>query len=328
MGIYDLKIKNKIVTAPLAGYTNPAFRRIVKSFGAGLVFSEMISANGLVHENARTWELTKIYSNEHPIALQLFGGDIEMMVKAALLIEERTNCDIIDINMGCPVPKVLKAQAGSSMLKDTKKIEDMVRAITNVVRKPVSVKIRAGITHKNINCDLVAEAAERGGASLITIHGRTQTDLYRGKVNYDYIKKVKQAVSIPVIGNGDIKSIEDAKNMLDATGVDFIMIGRGALGNPWLIRDLVDFFSGKNIKAPPTIEERVAMCKKHFLMLLEEKPEHIAVLEMRTWAIWYLKGISNIRILKQQIVKTTTKEELLDLLTLKNLEQAINKGEE
>jgi len=314
VNIKNIEIKNKIVLAPLAGYTNLAYRSIAKEFGAGLVYSEMISARGLLYENDKTWELTRVSKNEHPIAMQIFGGDLESLVNAAIQIDQKTEADIIDINMGCPVRKVLKADAGCMLLNDPEKIYKIVSEIVKNVNKPVSVKIRAGWDHNHINCKEVAQAIEKAGASLIAIHGRTKTDLYSGKVNLDYIKMVKDSVNIPVIGNGDIKSIEDAVKMIEYTNVDLIMVGRGTFGNPWLIRDLVDYFEGRKLKDKPTDDEKIEMCKLHFFRLLEEKPEKIAVLEMRSLAAWYVKGMKGNKEFKQRLVNVTTKEELFELL--------------
>jgi nifR3 family TIM-barrel protein len=217
--------------------------------------------------------------------------------------------------MGCPVRKVLKANAGCALLKDPKKAAEIVSAVASAVSKPVSVKIRAGFDHKHINCVEIARAVEKAGASMITIHGRTQTDLYRGKVNLDYIRAVKEAVRIPVIGNGDIKSVEDAALMAEVTGVDYLMVGRGALGNPWLIRDMVDYFSGLPLKEPPGFKEKIELCLRHFSLLLEEKPEPVAVMEMRSWTAWYLKGLANIRHARKRLMTVKTKDELIGLLT-------------
>ncbi|MFA7528702.1 MAG: tRNA dihydrouridine synthase DusB [Bacilli bacterium] len=315
MKIGNVDIKNRIVLAPMAGYTNPAFRRIAKEFGAGLVFSEMISANGLLYDNDKTWELAKTYPEERPVALQVFGGEAETLAQAARLLERKAEFDILDINMGCPVRKVLKANAGCALLKDPKKAAEIVSAVASAVSKPVSVKIRAGFDHKHINCVEIACAVEKAGASMITIHGRTQTDLYRGKVNLDYIRAVKEAVRIPVIGNGDIKSVEDAALMAEVTGVDYLMVGRGALGNPWLIRDMVDYFSGLPLKEPPGFKEKIELCLRHFSLLLEEKPEPVAVMEMRSWTAWYLKGLANIRHVRKRLMTVKTKDELIGLLT-------------
>lgn len=313
MKIENVDIKNRIVLAPMAGYTNRSYRKIMKEMGVGLLYSEMISARGLVYQNDKTIELTKVEDAEHPISLQIFGGDIESLVEAAKFIDTKTNADIIDINMGCPVRKVLKANAGSSLLKDPKFIGEIVREVKSNVSKPVSIKIRAGLDHTSINAVEVAKEAEKAGAALISVHGRTKSDLYRGSVNLDYIKQVKENANIPVIGNGDIKTIEDAKRMFEYTNVDFIMVGRGSLGNPWLIRDLVDYFSGKPLKSGPTPLERINMCEKHFSYLLEEKIEKLAVLEMRSLAAWYLKGIKNLKQYKQKLITLTKKEELYSL---------------
>lgn len=314
MKIKNIEIKNKIVLAPLAGYTNIAYRKIMKEANVGLVYSEMISSRGLVYENDKTFELTKVALNEHPISLQIFGGDLESLVKAAKIIDRATEADIIDINMGCPVRKVLKADAGAHLLKDPKYIKEIVSEIVNNVSKPVSVKIRAGTDYDNINVVEVSKNIESAGASLIAIHGRTKSDLYTGKVNLDYIKAVKDSVRIPVIGNGDIKSIADAINMIEYTNVDLLMVGRGSLGNPWLIRDLVDYFNGEELKPNPSFFEKIDMCKKHFGYLLEEKKEKIAVLEMRQLAGWYLKGIDKIKQYKQKLINITRKEDLYNLL--------------
>lgn len=314
MRIKNWEINGKIALAPLAGYTNPAYRMLMKEFGADLVFSEMISAKGLLYDNEKTWELTEIEPEEHPIAMQIFGGDIDSMVKAAIMIDQKTSADIIDLNMGCPVRKVLKAEGGCQLLTDVAKIETMVREIVKNVQKPISVKIRAGINHKAINGAEVAKAAERAGASFITIHGRTQSDMYSGKVNLDYIKAVKNAVKIPVIGNGDIRSAADAQRMIDHTGVDMIMVGRGSFGNPWLIRDLKDHFEGRAPQPAPTPEERIRMCQRHLMMLLNIKPEKTALLEMRSLAAWYVKGIEHSKDFRQKLNMVSRKEELLSLL--------------
>ncbi|HKM30342.1 MAG TPA: tRNA dihydrouridine synthase DusB [Bacilli bacterium] len=320
--IGNVEIKNAIVLAPLAGYTNQAYRKIIKEFGAGLVYTEMISAKGLIYENDKTWELTEVSDYEHPIALQLFGGSAEDLVKAAIMIDQRSKADIIDINMGCPVKKVIKADSGVKMMLDINKAASIVAQVVKAVTKPVSVKIRAGWDQKTINCREFAQAMEKAGAAMITIHGRTKSDLYGGQVNLDYIKMVKDSVKIPVIGNGDIRSIKDALKMIEYTKVDGIMVGRGTFGNPWLIRDLVDYFSGKTTEALPTKAEKIAMIRKHFNELLAIKVEKIAVLEMRTLAAWYVKGFSYGKEFKQKLVNINTKEAMN--LLIDELEKSIN----
>lgn len=307
-------LKGKVVMAPLAGYTNIAFRKIAKEMGASLVYSEMVSAKGLIYENDKTLEYLNTIPMEHPIAIQIFGGDIEEMVKAAKIVCDSKMADILDINMGCPVRKVLKQGAGSALLQDPDKIYEMVKRIVEVSDIPVSVKIRAGWDHNSINCAEVAKKIEEAGASLITIHGRTKSDLYSGKVNLDYIKMVKDAVSIPVIGNGDIKSIEDAEKMIEYTNVDAIMVGRAALGNPWIIRDLALHFKGQEIGSEPTRKERIDMIKYHFEELKKIKDEHIAVLEIRSLAAWYVKSLRNTKRFKLALNQTKTSEEFYKLL--------------
>lgn len=314
MKIGNIELKNNIALAPLAGYTNLAYRKIMKEFGVGLVYTEMISAKGLLYENDKTWELTNIDENEHPVAVQIFGGEIEDMIKATKLLDARSDCDIIDINMGCPVKKVLKSNAGSYLLLDSDKVYEMVKAVVSNTSKVVTVKIRAGWDHKSINCVEVAKKIEEAGAKMIAIHGRTKSDLYSGKVNLDYIKMVKESVNIPVFGNGDIKTVDDAIKMIEYTGVDGVMLARGTFGNPWLVRDLVDYMEGRPLQAPPTKQEKVEMLKHHFEELLKIKCEKLAVLEMRTLAAWYVKGFSNAKEFKNKLIYVKTKEELMSLI--------------
>lgn len=314
MKIGNIELKNKIIIAPLAGYTNIAYRKIYKEMGASLVFSEMISAKGLLYENDKTWELTNTSSEEHPVAIQLFGGDASDMHNATLMLDKRDDIDIIDINMGCPVRKVLKAGAGSAIIEDPKKVYEIVKAVVSATSKPVTVKIRAGVDHNNINCVEVAKMAEAAGAKMITIHGRTRSDMYHGKVNLDYIKMVKEVVKIPVVGNGDIKTIEDAKKMIEYTGCDAIMIGRATIGNPWFIRDLVDYFNGEKLKAAPTSLEKIDMMEYQFNEMLKIKSEKNAVLEMRTLANYYVKGFKKAKELKMRIVSLKTKNEFYQFI--------------
>lgn len=309
--IGNVQIKNPICLAPMAGYTNSVYRMIAKEMGVGLVYSEMISAKGLIYDNDRTNEMLFINPQEHPISIQLFGGEIDELVHAAKIIDQKTNADIIDFNMGCPVKKVLKSNAGSKLLLDSDHIYNIVEAVVKAVNKPVTVKIRAGWDHSNINCIEVAQKIEKAGASAIAIHGRTKSDLYRGKVDLDYIKMVKDNVSIPVIGNGDVKSIQDAVLMKQYTGVDGIMVGRGSFGNPWLLRDLVDYFTNQPLKTPPTPREKIEMLIKHFEELVTLKGEKLAVLEMRSLASWYSKGFSNSKEFRQKLVAINNQKDFL-----------------
>ena len=290
--IGNVEIKNQIVLAPMAGISNTAYRQIIKEMGAGLIFAEMVSDKALVYGSEKTFDLLKMNDMERPIAQQIFGSDVDSFVKAAKLVEDAMHPDIIDINMGCPVPKVaIKSQAGSALLKNPAKIREIVSAVVKAVPIPVTVKIRSGWDSNSINAVEVAKICEEAGAKAICVHGRTRSQGYSGKVDLDIIKKVKESVSIPVIGNGDVNSIESAIKMFEYTGVDAIMIGRGALGNPWLIKQLVTYFDTGIILEKPSYKEIIDMCRKHLNYLLELKSEKISVLEMRSHISWYIKGL-------------------------------------
>lgn len=308
------KIKGKVIIAPLAGYTNAAYRKIMKMHKASLVYTEMVSAKGLIFENEQTLDYIKLNDDEHPISVQLFGGNVEDMRKATEIVCKRCKPDIIDINMGCPIKKVIKQGAGSELLKDPNKVYEMVRAVREASNVPVSIKIRAGDNHNAINCVEIAKQAERAGASLIAIHGRTKSDMYTGKANLDYIKMVKDNVNIPVIGNGDIKSVDDAINMINYTGCDYVMIGRGSLGNPWLIESIANYFEGKQEIVVPTKNERINMIKFHYQELKKIKGERIALLEMRSMASFYMKTIDNIKQYRIRLNDVTNEKSFYELL--------------
>ena len=307
-------IKNRIVLAPMAGVCNSAFRKIIKEMGVGLMYAEMVSDKALVYNSKKTSDMLYMEECERPIAQQIFGSDKETFVIAAKKVYEEMKPDIIDINMGCPVPKVaVRAQAGSALLRNPEKIREIVKAVVEAVPIPVTVKIRSGWDTTSINAIEVAKICEEAGASAITVHGRTRSQGYSGNVNYDIIRKVKENVSIPVIGNGDIVDIDSAKKMFD-TGVDAIMVGRGCLGNPWLIRDLVEFFEYGVEPEEISYKERIEMCFHHLEYLSKLKCEKVSVLEMRSHIAWYVKGLSDSVEVKNLVFKATTIEELKDIL--------------
>lgn len=313
--IGNVNIKNKVVLAPMAGICNNAYRKIIKEMGCGLIVTEMVSDKAIMYDSKKTKEMLYMTEDERPISQQIFGSDLESFVIAAKFIEENMHPDIIDINMGCPVPKVaLRAQAGSALLKDPDKVYNIVKAVVDNVSIPVTVKIRSGWDEASINAVEIAKIVEKAGASAIALHARTRSQGYSGKANWDIIKKVKQAVSIPVIGNGDITSCYDAKMMLDETGCDAIMIGRGVLGNPWLIKECVDYLEEGIEPREISIKEKIDMIKYHLNNLLETKPYKVAMLEIRTHAAYYLKGLPKGKELKVEIFKSKTKEELISLL--------------
>lgn len=310
--IGNVEIKNRIVLAPMAGISNSAFRRIAKEMGVGLVVAEMVSDKAIFYGSKKTIDMLYMKEEERPISQQIFGSDKDSFVYAAKYILETMKPDIIDINMGCPVPKVAtRAQAGSALLKNPDKVYKIVKAVVDAVNVPVTVKIRSGWDEKSINAVEIAKVIEKAGASAITVHPRTRSQGYSGKADWNIIKQVKDAVNIPVIGNGDIKSCYDAKRMLDETNCDAVMIGRGLLGNPWLIRDCIDYLNNKKIKEV-SILDRLNMVLKHFNYLLEFKEEKIAVLEMRTQVCYYLKGIS--KEYKQKFMQINSKEEFIKLV--------------
>lgn len=321
--IGNVLIKNPLVLAPMAGISNTSYRKIVKEMGAGLIYAEMVSANALTYNNDKTFNLLKMSEEERPIAQQIFGSDVKNFVEAAKIVEKSMHPDIIDINMGCPVPKVaLRAQAGSALLKNPKKIGEIVKSVVEAVSVPVTVKIRSGWDDEHINAIEVAKICEQNGASAIAIHARTRAQGYSGKANWDIIKEVKENVSIPVIGNGDITSPEKAKEMLEKTGCDAVMIGRASLGNPWIFKRCLAYLKDGVLLEEPTNIERIEMLKKHYELLKNDKNSIVALLEIRTHALSYLKGIPESKIYKEKLCKAKTEEEFFSIL--EEYERALN----
>ena len=313
--IGNVEIKNQIVLAPMAGISNTSYRKIIKEMGAGLIYAEMVSDKAICFSNEKTFDLLKMDEKERPIAQQIFGSDKESFVKAAQIVEEKMHPDIIDINMGCPVPKVaVKAQAGSALLKDPDKVYEIVKAVVEAVKVPVTVKIRSGWDEKSINAVQIAKKCEQAGASAITVHARTRSQGYSGKADWNIIKQVKENVSIPVIGNGDVTSPELAKKMLDETNCDAVMIGRGVLGNPWLIKECVEYLEKGTKPLLPTNEEKINMMKRHYELLLKDKPEKVANLEIRAFILYYLKGMPKNKEIKNKICQSKSSEEMFNII--------------
>ena len=313
--IGNVEIKNKVVMAPMAGISNSAYRTIIKEMGAGLIVAEMVSDKAIAYGNMKTIDMLYATDYERPISQQIFGSSKESFIEAAKYIESTMKPDIIDINMGCPVPKVaISSQAGSALLKNPDLVYEIVKSVVEAVNIPVTVKIRSGWDNKSINAVEIAKIVEKAGASAITVHPRTRNQGYSGIADWKIIKEVKENVNIPVIGNGDINSCFDAKRMLDETGCDAIMIGRGILGNPWLIKECVDYLECGKLPEEVSVYEKINMIKRHLNLLIETKPLKVALLEIRSHAAWYLKGLPNTKYLKEKIFKTKTKEELENLL--------------
>ena len=325
--IGNVEIKNNVVLAPMAGISNPSYIKICEEMGLGYAITELISAEAVFRNNKKTMDMLNGFDSLNiPVAIQIFGSNPEVMGKAARRIVDIYHPKIIDINMGCPVPKVaVKSEAGAALMKNLDKVFDIVTSVVNSVNVPVTVKIRSGWDSNSINAVEVAKVCEKAGASAISVHGRTRSQGYSGVVDLDVIKRVKESVSIPVIGNGDIRDLESASKMMVYTGCDAIMVGRAALGNPWIIRNIVNYFDNGSIMDKPNYEERINMCLKHLDYLLKFKCEKVAVLEMRSHISWYLKGMPGIMDIKNMVFKNISAEEFKKILSnyLKNIKNNI-----
>jgi tRNA-dihydrouridine synthase B len=313
MKIGNVELQNNVFLAPMAGITDMPFRILCKEQECGLVYTEMVSAKGMHYNDERSFKLTEIDENEKPASVQIFGSDPDIM---AGITEKMNDSDasIIDINMGCPTPKITKNGEGSAMMLNPELAGRIIKAVVNASVKPVTVKFRKGWNDENVNAVEFAKIAEANGASAVAVHGRTREQFYSGKADWDIIKKVKESVSVPVIGNGDVFSPEDAKRLLEHTGCDAVMVGRGAQGNPWLFKKIVHFLKTGHHIPEPTADEKINTIIRHMKMLVDLKGEHTGVCEMRKHIAWYIKGMRNSSYIKEKVFRIEAKEEIIELL--------------
>lgn len=310
LDIGNVKLNNNIILAPMAGITDRAFRIICEKFNPGLVYTEMISSKGLFYNDVKTKQLLNMSGEKRPIAVQIFGSDIESMKYASKYVSKYA--DIVDINMGCPAPKVVKNGDGSKLLLDLPKAEEIIREVVKSSSVPVTVKFRKGWNNDNIVAVEMAKIAEEAGASAITIHGRTRSEFYSGKADWDIIKKVKKNVKIPVIGNGDIKNYEDASKIFETTGVDGIMIGRASLGNPWIFKEIICGMENQEFSISNS--EKLSLILEHLNLAIEDKGEHVAIMEMRKHIGWYIKNTKDASKMRERVNQITDKDELVKTL--------------
>lgn len=316
--IGNVEISNNIFLAPMAGVTDMPFRRLCKEFGAGMIYTEMASSKAVHYGSGKTKGIYEVFEDERPIGIQIFGSDPDVMAETASELSEYA--DIIDINMGCPANKIVKNGEGSALMKNLKLAEEIITKVVRASRVPVTVKMRKGWDDTHVNAVELAKIAESSGAKLITVHGRTREDMYSGEADLDIIKKVKDSVRIPVIGNGDITSGEKAKRMFEVTGCDGIMIGRGAQGNPWIFKSILEYLEKGIVLPEPDINDKINMALKHLKLSKEYKGEYVAVREMRKHIAWYLKGVPGNSQLKETINREDNIEEVEKLL-VKSLER-------
>lgn len=313
--IRNVSVENQAVLAPMAGVTNQAYRKMCKQFGAGMVVTEMISDKGIFYHDKKTELLSLIDEAEHPVGVQIFGGDLDTLIYAAKYVDQKTAADFIDLNMGCPVQKVLKSNAGSKYLLDPDKIYTTVSAIVHAISKPVTVKVRIGWDHQSINIDQVAAAIVLAHASAITIHGRTKSDLYGNEVQYDRIRSIKEKYpDFPVIANGDINSAKKAKEVLDFTGADAVMIGRATYGNPYIFTQINHFLKTGELLPDLSIHEKIEILRQYCEALISLKGEWIAIKELRSQAGWFIKGCAKGAFYRNQLTQIDTYDQLQEIL--------------
>ena len=313
MKIGNVQLDNEVFLSPMAGVTDLPFRTICKEKGCGMLYTEMINAKALCYDDENTKKMLRMDKDEHPVAVQIFGSDPEFMGKAAIIMNQYPN-EILDINMGCPAPKVIKNGDGSALMRNPKLAAEVLTAVVKNSEKPVTLKIRKGWDDDSVNAVEIAKIAEECGISALDIHGRTREQFYSGKADWDIIAEIKQAINIPVIGNGDVFEVEDAVNMLEKTKCDAIMIGRGAQGNPWIFNRINHYMKTGEILPEPTLEEKITTAIRHMNLAVAEHGDYVAVREMRKHIGWYLKGLKNSAKYRDQINKITDYKEVIAML--------------
>ena len=313
MKIGNVQLDNEVFLSPMAGVTDLPFRTICKEKGCGMLYTEMINAKALCYDDENTKKMLNLEDDGHPVAVQIFGSDPEYMGKAASIMNQYTN-DILDINMGCPAPKVIKNGDGSALMRNPKLAAEVLTAVVKNSKKPVTLNIRKGWDDNSVNALEIAKIAEECGISALAIHGRTREQFYSGKADWDIIAEIKQSINIPVIGNGDVFDVQDAVNMLEKTKCDAIMIGRGSQGNPWIFNRINHYMKTGEVLPEPTLEEKISTAIKHMNLAVAEHGEYVAVREMRKHIGWYLKGLKNSAKYRDQINKITDYKEVISML--------------
>ena len=313
MKIGNVELENNVFLAPMAGITDMAYRAICKQFGCGLTYTEMVSVKGLYYKSENTKDLMALAPEEKPAAIQIFGSDPDILASIAAEVQA-AGADIIDINMGCPTPKIVRNGDGSALMQKPELVAEIVKKVTAAVTIPVTIKIRKGWDQNSVNAVEIAQAAEENGAMAVTVHGRTREQFYTGQADWDIIKKVKESLRIPVIGNGDIVSPETAKEMLEHTGCDAIMIGRGAEGNPWIFKRVIEYLKSGRILPEPSYKEKLEMATYHLEQTILLKGEDVGVKEMRKHIAWYLKGLPGSSTIKSEVFKLNKVEDVKEML--------------